>query len=205
MLGLIERKLLDLDAPEKSLILRKPSEQVAHIGGRKILIGDETYTRWIGWIRDYARASKDGYATTSDLPATPPESDVTTDCWVRVELPSSFDDAAVSIEIFAWDAAKSAWGSTRIASASRHAMKGWQQTLYLHAPRGSELATDFEKSRALRKGRYQVRVFADKSYDPKRGKPARLSSSKPIGQIDVDRDWPTGYGSMNKLGSLPGK
>ena len=205
MTGLAERKLLDIDAPEKSLILRKPSEQVTHGGGRKILIGDETYTRGLGWIRDYARAAKDGYAAAKDLPPTPPETDVTTDCWVRVELPASFDDSAVSIEIFPWDAAKKAWATTRIASASRHASKGWQQTLYLHAPRGSDLAGAFEKSRTLPKGRYLVRVFADKTYDPKRGKPARIFSGKPAGELDVDREWPAGYGSMNKLGALPGK
>ena len=85
MLGLVERKFLDLDAPEKSLILRKSTEQVPHAGGRKILIGDETYTRWIGWIRDYARAAKDGYATARDLPATPAEFELASDCWVRVE------------------------------------------------------------------------------------------------------------------------
>ena len=205
MLGLVGKKLIDLDAPEKSLVLKKPSEQEAHVGGRKILIGDETYVRWIGWIRDYARAAKDGYAAAKDVPAAPPESDVASDCWVRIETPKAFDGAAVSIEIVPWDAAKKAWATTRVATAAREANKGWQQTLYLHAPRGSDLAAEFEKGRALARGRYLVRVFADKAYDPKRGKPAKIGSGKPIGELDVDRDWPTGYGSMNKLGSVAGR
>lgn len=205
MLGLVERKLLDLDTPEKSLLLLKSTEQLTHGGGRKLLVGDETYTRWLGWIRDYARAAKDGYAAAKDLPATPPEVDVASDCWVRIETPKPFDGDAVSIEILPWDAAKKAWAPTRVASAAREANKGWQQTLYLHAPRGSELAAAFEKSRTLSKGRYLVRVFADKAYDPKRGKPARLATGKPIGEFDVDRDWPIGYGSMNKLGVPPGR
>jgi hypothetical protein len=202
MRSLLDRGLLDLDAPEKSLVLAKPSERVSHGGGKKILVGDETWTRWAAWIRDYARAAKDGYAKAADLPAPSADVAVLTDCWVRVETGKELDGAAVSIEVFPWDAARKAWAAKPIATAAREANKGWQQTLYLWAPRGSDLAKDLEARKTLPKGRYLVRVHADPGYDPKSGRPARLASGKEVGEIEVDRDWPTGYGSMNKLGAV---
>lgn len=200
--GLLERKLLDLKAPEKSLLLRKPTEQVAHVGGRKMLIGDESWTRWVAWIRDYARAVNDGYARAEDLPAAPEETTILTDCWVRIEIPEALDGSVMALEVFPWDAQTAAWSKTRIASASRHAEKGFQQTVFLHAPRGSELAKDLERQKTILRGRYLVRIYADKRYDPKKGKPAKFDAKQLVGELEVDREWATGYGSMNRIGRV---
>lgn len=200
--GLVSRGLLDLAAPEKSLLLRKPTEQEKHGGGRKMLVGDEAWTRWSSWIRDYARAKKDGYAKAEDVPAPAEDVALLTDCWVRLETPAALDGGAVGVEIFAREG--DAWAKTPIATASRHVEKGFQQTLYLHARRGSDLERSLAAAGTLPKGRYLVRAYADDRYDPKKGKPPRFGDKQRVAEIEVDREWPAGYGAMNRLGKIGG-
>ena len=52
---LTKTKLIDLDNPEKSLLLLKPLNEVKHGGGKKFIIGDLGYQSFRNWIEDYAR------------------------------------------------------------------------------------------------------------------------------------------------------
>ena len=46
---------LDLAEPEKSLLLQKPTAQIAHKGGQRIGVGDVRYDTLFRWIREGAR------------------------------------------------------------------------------------------------------------------------------------------------------
>ena len=61
-------KLIDLDAPEKSLLLRKPLHEVDHGGGKKFEKGDQGHRAYLAFLKDYARVMKDGYRDAKSLP-----------------------------------------------------------------------------------------------------------------------------------------
>ena len=48
---LTKTKLIDLDNPEKSLLLLKPLNEVKHGGGKKFIIGDLGYQSFRNWIK----------------------------------------------------------------------------------------------------------------------------------------------------------
>ncbi|MBY0229750.1 MAG: hypothetical protein K2W96_10760, partial [Gemmataceae bacterium] len=54
-------KLIDTDAPEKSLLLRKPLNEAKHGGGQKFVKGDQGHKAFLAFLADYARIMRDGY------------------------------------------------------------------------------------------------------------------------------------------------
>lgn len=65
---LVERKLIDLDCPEKSLLRTKPLGLDEHGGGVKFPEGGQTDKAWQQFLTDYARTMKGEYQTAEQLP-----------------------------------------------------------------------------------------------------------------------------------------
>ena len=61
-------KLIDVDDPEKSLLLLKPLGAVKHGGGKKFVPGDQGYKAFRDFLDDYAKTVRDEYAKADDLP-----------------------------------------------------------------------------------------------------------------------------------------
>jgi hypothetical protein len=61
-------RLIDVDEPEKSLLLLKPLNRVKHGGGVKFAEGDQGYKAFRSFIEDYARITKGGYRDAASLP-----------------------------------------------------------------------------------------------------------------------------------------
>ncbi|MCZ6785568.1 MAG: hypothetical protein O7E54_00240, partial [Planctomycetota bacterium] len=160
---LMKQKLLDLKKPEKSKVLRKPTLQEEHKGGQKMIVGDETYVRWLAWITDYAKTLADGYRSAEKLPAPEQEDVVLSNLWIRIDSTKSWKGNAAKIEIFAWDARASAFESTRCASTVRQAgPKGVQHRLFIIAPSGSDRARTQRASKGLPPGKYLIRLWLDR-------------------------------------------
>ncbi len=195
-----ERGYFDVAQPARSLVLLKPTLQVEHGGGPKMVIGDESYAKWLAWIEDWSRTAKGQYGSAADLPAEPGEVLVHSDIWVRMEHGGRWSNSAVAIYLRAWDAAAGDWEPAPIASATRVVEgPGWQQQLYLRAPAGSARMRQFVRDRRLPDGRYQVTIYVDASYQPQQGQPARFGPEQRVGVMDVERAWGVGYGRMNIL------
>ena len=200
MQRMADRGYFNVDEPTKSLVLLKPTFQIDHGGGPKMVIGDESYAKWIAWIEDYARTVKGQYGSAADLPAEPNEVLIHSDIWVRLEHGGKWSNNAIAIFVRAWDEQAGTWEADPIASATRVVEgPGWQQQLYLRAAAGSERLRQFLRDRRLPAGKYQVTIFVDPSYVPQQGKPAVFGPEQRVGAIEVDRQWGVGYGRMNKL------
>src|SRR6516164_5626796 len=65
---LLSSKLVVAKIPDQSLILRKPTNQVKHGGGQKMLVGDMVYKGFRAWLEEYAKTVADKYASAADLP-----------------------------------------------------------------------------------------------------------------------------------------
>ena len=86
-----------------------------------MVVEDETYVRWLAWIRDYAKTVSDGYRDEDQLPATDGEDSVLADLWIRINSDTSWMGYGAKIEIYAWDEKASAFEDRRCASTVRAA------------------------------------------------------------------------------------
>ena len=103
---LLASKLIDLDDPEKSLLLTKPLNTVKHGGGIKFVIGDQGYKAFRAWIEDVVAMKTGKYATAADLPPTENgPKQFGTEMWLKIDkTPDAWGDKLLQANVFAWDA-----------------------------------------------------------------------------------------------------
>lgn len=203
-----EHGYFDVKAPERSLILQKPTLGVPHGGGEKMVPGDRGHARWLGFVKDWAKVHSTGYRTEAELPKESVARYWNTDLWVRVEAPESgvsWGDKILVVEFYKWPVAGTAYEKSPIATSVRRAAKdGWQHTLYLTAPAGSDRAKAFDKEAKLPTGKYQVKVFMDKEKRLGKTPDGRLPDSDLVMTLEVSRSFDPGYNQMARL-ALPKK
>ena len=196
------QELLNLKKPEKSKVLRKPTLQEKHKGGQKMIVGDETYVRWLAWITDYSKTLSNAYRSADKLPAPVEEESVLSDLWIRIDSDTSWKGNAAKIEIYAWDARESAFEGTRCASTVRTAgPKGVQHRLFIFAPAGSERAQTHRAEKALAPGKYLIRLWLDRRYVAERGRAPKFAR-KPTAELEVDHVWQTTFAKLNRFGPI---
>jgi hypothetical protein len=192
-------------APEKSLLLLKPLNQVKHGGGQKMLPGDLTYKAFRTFLEDYAKIVGDKYAKASDLPkeAAPIER-FGTDVWLKItDTPPAWADRLLQVSLFAWDPARKAWEAEPVAVSDRAVFgkgKLWQHNLILQAAPGSPRALAWKEGKAsLPQGRYLVRVHVDVQKRLERDWKSPLGKADFAGEAEIESRWPVGYGNMTAL------
>lgn len=199
---LLRSKLIDMEKPEKSLLLTKPLNEVKHGGGIKIVVGDQGYKAIRAWIEDLVAMKTGKYAKTNDLPAkdnSPKQ--FGTEAWLKLEkTPDAWGDKLLMAEVFAWDPKANGWEKEPVATSDRVVFgkgKLWQHTITLLAPAGSERAKAWEKGKpALPPGKYLVKVFVDGSEKVKKDWKVAMGPDEFVGQIEIQARWTEGYGAM---------
>ena len=195
-------KLIDLDEPEKSLLLLKPLAEVKHGGGKTFLFGDQGYKAFRSWIEDYVAVVKDRYKVAGDLPRREPRQlQFGSEIWLKLnETPPEWGDKLLAVRVYAWDAAKKAWEKEAVAFSDRGVWgkgKLWQHTLTLSASRDSDRAKAWKTGKSsLPPGRYLVRVYVDKADRLAKDWKADLGTDDYVGEAEVNARWADGYGSM---------
>jgi hypothetical protein len=198
-------KLIDTDAPEKSLLLRKPLNEVKHGGGVKFVKGDQGYRAFRTFLEDYARILKDGYPDAKSLPKAKAMPDqFGTDIWVKLtDTPPGWGDKLLQVSVYAWDEGKKGWEAEPVATSDRVVWgkgKLWQHNLTLLAAKGSDRAAAWAKGKpSLPRGRYLVKVHADQGGKVGKDWAAGLGADDFAGQAEVTSAWPEGYGRMTAV------
>ncbi|HEY3789113.1 MAG TPA: hypothetical protein VGL71_09670 [Urbifossiella sp.] len=201
---LLGSKLINLEDPEKSLLLTKPLGSVKHGGGIKFVLGDQGYKAMRAWIDDVAAIKKGAYARVEDLPAPEKLKQFGTEIWFKLEkTPDAWGDKLLQADIYAWDARAKTWEKEPIATTDRTVFgkgKLWQHTLTLLAAPGSIRAKAWEKGKAtLPAGKYLVKVYVDESGKAKKDWKAKLGAEEFVGEVEVQSRWPEGYGAMTVI------
>ncbi len=203
----VDQGLIDIDKPAQSLILQKPTMQVEHGGGQKMLIGDRSYKQFLGFIEDYAKSAHGDYRTLKDLPAPLAEVGRATDIWFKLtEVPESFDQMLLQVDLYRADASQpGGWSKERWATGDRAIFgkgKLWQQHLTVTAPRNSARAKAITAKPALPPGKYHVIVYVDRTGRLAKNPQETVTERDQIAEFDIDSRWPAGYGSMT-IAKLP--
>jgi len=202
---LLASKLIDLENPEKSLLLTKPLGSVKHGGGIKFVVGDQGYKAFRAWIEDVVAIETGKYTKAADLPkpdAGPKQ--FGTDIWLKLTpTPDAWGDKLLQVDLYAWDTEAGAWEKEPIATSDRLVWgkgKQWQHTLTLLAEPGSERAKLWATRKpVLPGGKYLVKVYSDSSEKTKKDWKARLGPDEFVGQTEFQSRWPEGYGSMTAV------
>jgi len=197
---LLENDLIDLKAPEKSLILLKPTNQVKHGGGVKMTVGDRTYKQFRAFIEDYAATATGKYSAAADLPQPSREVSAATGLWLKLtDVPEEYDQMVLRVDLYRWDPAAKSWSPDRWASGDRPiAGKGklWQQHMSVIAPRDSARAAEIRKSPSLPAGKYLAKIYVDRENKLARQYPSELDERDLVGQVEIESRWPEGYQEM---------
>jgi hypothetical protein len=193
---LLEYDLIDANKPEESLIILKPTNQVKHGGGVKMAIGDRTYTQFMAFVQDYAKTKSGKYASAKELPQPPREASTVSDIWLKLtEIPADLDQKVLRADVYRWDDSAKAYSKDRYATGDRQIFgKGqlWQQHLSLTAPRDSQRAKDLK----LPPGKYLLKVYVDREEKLAKQFPYEIGEEEFVGQVEVNTQWPAGYGAM---------
>lgn len=197
------KHLIDVDSPEKSLLLLKPLKEVEHGGGKKFLKGDLGYKNFRVWIEDYAKVVRDEYATASDLPKSDPKQlrQFSSEHWFKLSNPpQAWDEKLLQVTIYRWDDRAKKWEDAPIAISDRPAsfkFKAWQHTLTLLAAPGSARAKEWQRGDArLPNGRYLVKAHVDRTGRTLTDWQAAMRDEDFVGQAEFQANWRTGYGAM---------
>ncbi|MFN0021440.1 MAG: hypothetical protein ACKVP0_24580 [Pirellulaceae bacterium] len=198
--NLLTTGIIDADAPEQSLLLLKPTNQVKHGGGVKLVVGDRTYKQFRAFIEDYAASSAGKYKTAKDLPKERAEVSNVTDIWFKLEgVPAKYDQQLLQVDLFRWDEKTKAWSKDRWATGDRQFFgKGqlWQQHLSVTAPRDSARAKEVMEKPTLPAGKYLAKIYIDQTGKLQKNYLAGLGKDEFVGQLEFNSKWPAGYGAM---------
>lgn len=169
MRTLIAQGDVDVDHPDRSLLLLKPLGRVPHGGGAKMLYGDAGYKLFRAWVEDYAASVKGKYRTAGDLPAPPRETLADLTCILAVTGgPAAWKDRLLRVDVYPWDATRSAWAGRPAATGERglSAGSGGQETgtnliMFLIVPAGAGTGEKDRLLSGLGPGRYLLKYYCD--------------------------------------------
>jgi len=198
---LVEAGLIDRDKPTQSMILQKPTMQVKHGGGIKMVVGDRSYKQFRTFLEDYAATSAGKYKSAEELPRQDAEISRVSEVWFKLtDVPETFDQQLLKVDLYRQDdRTKTGWSKDRWATSDRQVFgkgKLWQHSLSLIAPRDSARSQDLLNQPSLPAGTYLVKIYVDQSDRLGEDWQAELDERDFVGQVEVDSRWPDGYGNM---------
>jgi hypothetical protein len=193
---LIERRLVDSETPVKSLLLAKPTMEVPHGGGRKMMVGDEGYKTFRRFVEDYAAIVKERYRSAQQLPPAPRERFVATEFWLKMEnTPAAWGDRLLGVDLYAYDETSGRWSRERVATSDRQVAGQWnlwQHNLDLVVPAGGT-----RTPADLSQGRYRVRIYVDRTAALQEDWTRELRQPQYYaGELELTAGWRPGYENM---------
>jgi hypothetical protein len=198
---MLEAGLIDAGSPEESLLLLKPTMQVKHGGGQKVVVGDRTYKQFRRFIDDYAATVAGTYKSADELPQESQEVSVISEVWFKItDVPARFDKMLLQVDLYRWQDGE--WSKERCATADRLVFgpgKLWQQTWSLTAPRGSSRVAEITQNPTLPSGRYLAKIYLDEKGRLQSDFRAEMGDGEFVGQVEVESRWPAGYDEMTAV------
>lgn len=193
----VEQGIIDLTEPEKSEIVLKPLNLVKHGGGPKFAVGSRTDKNFRRFVNDFAKVYAGKYKTTKSLPEPQPIIAISSGQFLRInELPESFARNLLRVELYR--ETKAGW-SNEIWGVAENPVNGrqraWMSPIFTAANRGSERgkALRQHETSPLPEGRYQVKIFVDRSDQAKKDRDYEMTKADLIGTLIVEGVWNAGF------------
>lgn len=194
---MIDQKLINVNQPEKSLLITKPTMQVKHGGGKKMMVGDQAYKQFRRFLDDYSAVINKKYQSADDLPQQNNEVSFATEIWLKItNVPPRYNRMLMQVDLYR--KTDKGWSTFRVASTD-HPVFGkkrlWQHSLSLTAPRDSNWSKKIKRKR-LPPGRYLIKIYIDKKRKLQKDTTAQLGRNEFVGQVKVQSRWRVGHQRM---------
>jgi hypothetical protein len=192
---IIDHGLIDVDEPDKSLILQKPLAEVEHGGHMKFTRGTRTDKQFRRFLHDYAATVSDKYRTAADLPRVPEQVFVATAQHLRLtDLAPEFGGKVIRVDLHRWtDAGWSADAVATVDGAVNPKNSMFQGVVFAILLRMPDLAKEVQTRRQFPGGRYLAKLYVDRGGNAATNRDYELRASDLVGQIEFDGPWPPGY------------
>lgn len=207
MRRVIAQGLVNVNAPEQSLLLLKPLNKVPHGGGAKFIYGDGGYKLFRAWVEDYAKSVKGRYLSVKDLPLPPKEALYFTESILHVrEAPKSWANRLLRVDVYSWNEAQQGWSKSPIATGDRQVAGNGETNVlvFLVVPVGSSAEQSARKSAHLSEGRYLLKYYVD-TEGKLESDPAIPTDSRGFyrGEQEIRTKWGQGWGEMTHVTLAP--
>jgi hypothetical protein len=194
---IIDHGLVDLDDPDKSLILQKPLNEVEHGGHVKFIKGTRTDKQFRRFLNDYAATVRGKYQSPADLPQPTDDVYVATAQHLRlIDVPAPYAGKPVRVDLYRWTGSAAGWSAAPVATVDgsinpkNHMFQG---VVFAILPRMPDLAKEVQTRRLLPAGRYLARLYVDRDGKLASDRDYVLGQRDLAGQVEFDGDWPAGY------------
>ncbi len=190
---IIDHDLINVDDPDKSLLLLKPLAIVEHGGHIKFPVGGRTDKQYRRFLHDYAAIVKGRYQTPAELPPTPAEFTIATGQHLRiVDFPKALRGRLIRADVYAVDDAGNerlaATGDGRIGDKDQ-----WQNLVFAVVRRDADADRAARTKRQLPAGSYRAKVYVDRDERVEKNRDAVLDERELLGRVDFSGAWPPGY------------
>ena len=202
---LVERKLIDLEAPQDSELRTKPLGLVEHGGGPKFVIGGQTDQKWIAFLEDYSKLKQGKLTKTDKLPTVPDRRSWLSEMQLKItDLPEAWKGRLLSLSLHLKNP-DGTWNDIPVATGDSPVNRKqlvWQHTLTVFqavdAKKGeTEWSKPLTAADAITPGRYQLRLHlgrlvVDEALRPVKetGPPSPLVL---VATSELNAPWPPGY------------
>lgn len=199
---LLDHDLIDVDSPEKSLVIAKPTMQVKHGGGQKMVIGDRSYQQFMAFLSDYSASAKGTYQKAEDIPTPSRYVVAATDAWLKItDIPARYGKLVLRAEVY--PAEGNGWAKAPLVVGDRGIAGDrnlWQQHMSLSLERGSDMATKMasasKNDRRIPGGKYLLKIWVATEADFAAN---RVAENGEAFETTITTQWPGGYGSMTTV------
>lgn len=197
---LVERKLIDLEKPNASLLKTKALGQDQHGGGVKFPVDGQTDREWGRFLEDYAAIQDDRYKTSKDLPSVEAIRTWRTGLHLRIkELPQLPVGQYAVILMHRINSDGSIAEEAAALGEGRVAKDGssWSSSLMILATSTKrQPITALEWSDLLPEGKYQLRWIVP---DDSTTAISKILSMQPSASIEIDSLWKSGHSSAKSI------
>jgi hypothetical protein len=120
--------------------------------------------------------------------------------WFKIEgVPAKFDKMLLQVDLYRQT--DSGWSEHRVATSDRPVFGGgnlWQHSLSLTARRDTDWAKQIAAEK-LPPGKYLAKLYIDQTNKLQKDFTAVLSEGDFVGEVEVENQWPSGYGKMTAV------
>lgn len=192
---LADQGLIDVDEPEKSLLLLKPLGIVEHAGHVKFVVGSRTDQQFRGFLNDYAAAAKGKYRTAGELPKPREQITIATGQQLKVtDLPHQYGGRLMRVLLHRREG--DGWSKRPIAtgdSAINPKNGQWQNPVCELVDRSDATPERLTNPRLLPGERYLAKLYIDRDNRAAKDSAFEFTADDLFAEIEFAGEWKPGY------------
>lgn len=203
---LVDQGLIDVDEPEKSLLLLKPLGVVEHAGHVKFVVGSRTDRQFRSFLNDYAASVQGKYRTASELPEPREQITIATGQQLKVtDLPHRYGGRLMRVLLHRRE--EDGWSKRPIAtgdSAINPKNGQWQNPVCELVDRHDATPERLTNPRLLPGERYLAKLYIDRDNRAAKDPAFEFTEGDLFAEIEFAGEWKPGY-LPPKIISAPSK